>query len=226
MPRDVGVVVVAAGRGTRVGGEVPKQYRELGGIPMLLRALGPFTNHPDVAHIVVALPPADAGHPPAWLAALLAPTLTVVPGGASRSDSVSRGVAALPAACTTVLVHDAARPFVDRATIDAVITVARRGEGAVPGVPLDDTLKETAEPDRRISRTVPRERLWRAQTPQGFPRTLLEQAHAQARDEPGGATDDASLVERLGATVRVVPGSVLNLKVTTEDDLRMAERLL
>jgi 2-C-methyl-D-erythritol 4-phosphate cytidylyltransferase len=226
LPRDIGVVIVAAGQGTRVGGEVPKQYRELGGIPMLLRALGPFTTHPDVAHTVVALPPADAGNPPAWLGPLLGATLTVVPGGAARRDSVAQGIAALPAACTTVLVHDAARPFVDRATIDAVIAVARRGEGAVPGVPLGDTLKETADLDLRISRTIPRDRLWRAQTPQGFPRALLEQAHARARDERVVATDDAMLVERLGATVRMVPGSVLNLKVTTEDDLRMAERLL
>lgn len=225
LPRDVGVVVVAAGQGTRIGGEVPKQYRELGGVPMLLRALRPFTAHPDVGHTVVALPPRDAGNPPPWLRELLGVTLSVVAGGAQRSESVARGLAGLPASCTTILVHDAARPFVDRATIDGVIVVARSGLGAVPAVRLEDTLKES-ESDQLVKRTVPRERLWRAQTPQGFPRHLLEEAHARARREGAQATDDAGLVERLGAAVRIVPGSAFNLKITTEEDLRMAERLL
>ena len=205
---------------------MPKQYRDLGGVPMLLRALRPFTAHPDVAHTVVALLPRDAAAPPAWLATLLGGTLTVVAGGAARSDSVARGLDALPQACTTVLVHDAARPLVDRATIDRVIAAARRGQGAVPGIPLGDTLKEAGEPDLMVTRTVPRHRLWLAQTPQGFPRGLLADAHARARREGVQATDDAALVEGLGATVRIVPGSVWNLKVTTEEDLRIAERLL
>jgi 2-C-methyl-D-erythritol 4-phosphate cytidylyltransferase len=235
LPRDVGVVIVAAGQGTRLGGEVPKQYRELGGVPMLLRALRPFVAHPEVAHTVVVLPAGDVGHPPPWLAEFLGAALTVAPGGAERRDSVARGLAALPGACTLVLVHDAARPLVDRATIDSVVAAARRGDGAVPAVPLGDTLKEVADsatgPDREglgplISRTVPRERLWRAQTPQGFPRTLLEQAHARAEQDRHPATDDAALVERLGANVRLVPGSVRNFKVTTEEDFRLAERLL
>lgn len=235
LPRDVGVVIVAAGQGTRLGGGVPKQFRELGGVPMLLRSLRPFAAHPEVAHTVVVLPAGDAAHPPPWLADLLGGTLTVVPGGAERCDSVARGLAALPGACTLVLVHDAARPLVDRATIDSVIAAARCGDGAVPAVPLGDTLKEVAGPptgaDREplgllVSRTLPRERLWRAQTPQGFPRTLLEQAHARAQQDRLPATDDAMLVERLGAHVRLVPGSVRNFKVTTEDDFRLAERLV
>ncbi len=219
------MVVVAAGQGTRIGGAVLKQYYPLGGVPMLLRALRPFTAHPEVAHTVVALPPADAASPPPWLSELLGGALSLVAGGSARSDSVAHGLASLPATCSIVLVHDAARPFVDRATIDGVIAVARQGEGAVPALPLDDTLKE-GDPDRRVTRTVPRERLWRAQTPQGFPRGLLEEAHARARREGASATDDAALVERLGATVRIVPGSAFNLKVTTEEDLRIAERLL
>jgi 2-C-methyl-D-erythritol 4-phosphate cytidylyltransferase len=230
----VGVVIVAAGQGTRLGGEVPKQYRELGGVPMLLRALRPFVAHPEVAHTVVVLPRADAAHPPPWLADLLGGTLTLAPGGAERRDSVAQGLAALPGVCTLVLVHDAARPLVDRATIDSVVAAARCGDGAVPAVPLGDTLKEVAElatgPEGGlgllVSRTLPRERLWRAQTPQGFPRTLLEQAHARAEEDRLPATDDAMLVERLGANVRLVPGSVRNFKVTTEEDFRLAERLL
>jgi 2-C-methyl-D-erythritol 4-phosphate cytidylyltransferase len=231
----VGVVIVAAGQGTRLGGGVPKQYRELGGVPMLLRALLPFTAHPEVAHTVVVLPPGDVGLPPPWLASLVGADLSVTGGGADRRDSVAHGLAALPGTCPLVLVHDGARPLVDRATIDAVIAVARGGEGAVPAVPLGDTLKEVAEPPApregegaslRVTRTIARERLWRAQTPQGFPRALLEEAHARARHDGEAATDDAVLVERLGAPVRLVPGSVRNLKVTTEEDFRLAERLL
>lgn len=227
----MGVVIVAAGQGTRLGGAVPKQYLPLGGVPLLLRALRPFTSHPEVGHTVVVLPAAEAAAPPAWLAAVLGGTLTVTAGGAERSESVARGLAALPPACEVVLVHDAARPFVDPALISAVIAVARRGEGAVPAVPVGDTLKE-AETDRpageapRVRRTVPRDSLYRAQTPQGFPRAVLEAAHARAAVTGGSATDDALLVEQLGVPVRLLPGSARNLKITTEEDLRIAERLL
>jgi 2-C-methyl-D-erythritol 4-phosphate cytidylyltransferase len=225
LPRDVGVVIVAAGLGTRLGGGVPKQFRPLGGVPMLLRALQPFTTHPEVAHTVVVLPPADAAAPPAWLAAVLGGDLALAAGGAERSDSVARGLAALPGSCATVLVHDAARPFVDQAIISAVVAAAREGCGALPGIPVGDTLKET-DAALRVTRTIPRDRLYRAQTPQGFPRAVLEQAHAHARREGSPATDDALLVERLGVPVRVVPGSARNFKITTEDDLWIAERLL
>jgi 2-C-methyl-D-erythritol 4-phosphate cytidylyltransferase len=233
---DVGVVIVAGGKGTRFGGPVPKQFLELAGVPMLLRSLRPFTSHPAVLHTVVVLPAADAERPPAWLAELAGGALSLVAGGAERSDSVNHGLAALPGACHLVLVHDGARPFVDRAIIDAVIAVARGGAGAVPAIAVGDTLKFAAieasshrpeEPASRVvERTVPRERLWRAQTPQGFPRVLLEEAHARARQRGDAATDDAMLVELLGAPVRLVPGSARNFKVTTEEDFRMAERLV
>ncbi|MEO8634517.1 MAG: 2-C-methyl-D-erythritol 4-phosphate cytidylyltransferase [Gemmatimonadales bacterium] len=229
-------MIVAAGRGTRFGGAVLKQYLELGGIPMLLRAIRPFTSHPAVAHTVIVLPAADADRPPAWLAELAGDALSLVAGGAQRSDSVNHGLAALPGVCHVVLVHDGARPFVDRATIDAVIAVARGGAGAVPAIPVGDTLKEASAeairhhaeepPSRTVDRTVPRDRLWRAQTPQGFPRALLEEAHARARQHGDTATDDAVLVEQLGAQVRLVLGSARNFKVTTEEDFRMAERLV
>ena len=229
MPRDVGVIVVAAGRGVRLGGPVPKQYRELGGVPMLLRALRPFASHPEVAHVVVVLPAADAVRPPHFLADLTGGTLSVVAGGAERSDSVAQGLSALPTECAVVLVHDAARPLVDRDTIDRVIEAARGGAGAVPAIAIGDTVKEADGSDGgvpRVLRTVPRERLWMAQTPQGFPRALLEAAHALARKDGVGATDDAALVERMGAIVVLVPGSRRNLKVTTDEDFLLAERIL
>ncbi len=136
------------------------------------------------------------------------------------------GLATLRAECGVVLVHDGARPFVERLVIDTVITHARQGEGAVPAVPLTDTLKEVARDDpTRIVRTRPRAQLWRAQTPQGFPRKMLEVAHARAARLGRRATDDAALVEAMGITVRLVADSSRNIKITTPEDLALAELL-
>jgi 2-C-methyl-D-erythritol 4-phosphate cytidylyltransferase len=218
--------VVAAGRGTRVGGELPKQYLPLDGVPILLRSIRPFTSHPDVAQVVVVLAPAEAERPPDFLAELMGETLSIAAGGRERSDSVAAGLRALRAGCEIVLVHDAVRPFVDRGVIDAVIAHARAGEGAVAAVPVSDTIKEAVGADPTlIGRTVPRAGLWRAQTPQGFPRRLLEQAYAQAGAGASGATDEAALVEDCGGTVRLVPDSPRNMKITTRDDLAVAEAL-
>jgi 2-C-methyl-D-erythritol 4-phosphate cytidylyltransferase len=224
LPRDVGVVVVAAGRGSRLGGETPKQFQPVGGVPMVLRALRPFAAHPDVARIALVLPAADAADPPAFLRGLVGAGLVVVPGGPERADSVVAGLAALGPDCTIVLVHVAARPFVERTVIDAVITCARAGEGAVAAVKVSDTLKEASADDAtRIARTVARDGLWRAQTPQGFPRAVLERAYAARRG--GAPTDDAALVERTGVPVWLVPDSPRNLKITTAEDLAIAELL-
>jgi 2-C-methyl-D-erythritol 4-phosphate cytidylyltransferase len=220
---DTGAIVVAAGEGRRLGGP-PKQFREVGGVPLLLRAIRPFAAHPEV-RLVAAVVPAEIGAaPPAWLADALGDRLVVVGGGATRSESVRAGLAALPPECTTVLVHDAARPFPSTATIDAVLLLARSGLAAVAAVPVTDTLKASEVTDdgmTRVTGTVPRHGLWRAQTPQGFPRALLERAHARG----GTASDDAMLVEALGETVVVVPDSPLNLKITTAEDLWLAEAL-
>jgi len=222
LPRDVGAILVAAGQGTRIGG-VPKQYRALAGVPIVLRALRPFTAHREVAQVVLVLPPADAAEPPSFLRGLAGPALTLVAGGAERGDSVAAGLAALESVCGIVLVHDAARPFVKADVIDAVIQEARAGVGAVAAVPITDTVKELAGGGHRVLRTLPREGLWRAQTPQGFPRALLAEAYERARRDGVQATDDAALVERLGATVCVVPDSPHNLKLTTPEDLAWAE---
>jgi 2-C-methyl-D-erythritol 4-phosphate cytidylyltransferase len=222
----VGVIIVAAGKGSRMGAELPKQYRPVAGVPMVLRALRPFTVHPDVAQIVLVLPPADADRPPAFLAGLPGGVLTLVAGGAERGESVAAGLAGLRPECGIVLVHDAARPFVDRTVIDAVIAVARGGEGAVPGVPVRDTLKEVSSTDSaRVGRTLPREGLWRAQTPQAFPRAMLLRAYARAAGEGHRATDDAALVEAGGEPVRLVPDSPHNIKITTPEDAALAELL-
>jgi 2-C-methyl-D-erythritol 4-phosphate cytidylyltransferase len=224
LPRDVGVVVVAAGRGTRLGGKTPKQFLPIGGVPMVLRALRPFTSHPAVAQVVLVLAPEVAADPPAFLREAAGQGLVLVAGGEARSASVAAGLRALHEDCRTVLVHDAARPFVERPVIDAVIAHARGGEGALAAIRVSDTLKQADAADgSRVDRTVARDHLWRAQTPQGFPRTVLERAYADAAGLT--VTDDATLVERLGVTVRLVPDSPRNLKVTTAEDLALAELL-
>jgi len=191
---------------------------------MVLRAVRAFTTHPDVAQVALVLPLADAESPPPFLRGVAGAGLLVVAGGAERADSVAAGLRVLDAACTIVLVHDAARPFVERGVIDGVIAHARSGEGAVAALRVSDTLKQAAAEDpTRIDRTVPRENLWRAQTPQGFPRAVLERAHAAA--DARSATDDAALVERTGVAVRLVPDSPINMKVTTAEDLALAELL-
>jgi 2-C-methyl-D-erythritol 4-phosphate cytidylyltransferase len=223
LPRDVGVLVVAGGRGERLGGGVLKQYREIAGVPMLLRALRPFVSHPEVAQVVIALPAAHAAAPPEWLAMLDGDALSIVSGGDSRGESVRNALGVLRDECSIVLVHDGARPFVERATIDGVIRAARTGDGAVAAVPLSDTLKEADATDGWVSRTIPREHLWRAQTPQGFPREVLAAAYERAGEAAGAATDDAALVEQSGHKVRIVADSPRNFKITTLDDLALAE---
>ncbi|HYT82935.1 MAG TPA: 2-C-methyl-D-erythritol 4-phosphate cytidylyltransferase [Gemmatimonadales bacterium] len=228
---DVGVVVVAAGAGVRAGPGEPKQFRPIVGVPMLLRALRPFTGHPEVRQVVVALPPGYAERPPEWLGKLRGDRLAFVPGGAHRADSVRAGLDALPDDATIILIHDAARPFVSRETIDAVIARARAGIGAVAAVPTTDTLKEVGQdphrPTQRITRTVDRERIWRAQTPQGFPRQMLHDAYAQlgATSNGGAPSDDAEVCERAGFPVELILDSPYNVKITTADDFRIAEAL-
>ncbi len=222
--RKVCVVIPAAGRGERAGGNVPKQFREIAGVPMLLRTLRPFSAHPSVEDIVIALPADVAETPPDWLATLLGKRLHVVAGGATRANSVYAGLARLRNDCDIVLVHDAARPFVRRETIDAVVEVAASGFGAVPCIPLADTIKRTVD-GVRVVETVDRDGLWRAQTPQGFPRTMLRAAYDAAGARASSFTDEASMVEANGAIVCVVPDMPSNIKVTSPEDFLFAEAL-
>jgi 2-C-methyl-D-erythritol 4-phosphate cytidylyltransferase len=223
---DVGVVVVAAGAGVRAGPGEPKQFRPIDGVPMLLRALRPFAAHPQVDRVALVLPGGYVMHPPDWLTPLMGERLRLVAGGVTRADSVMAGLAALPPETRIVLVHDAARPFVARSTIDAVIARARTGVGAVAAVPMGDTVKDVDD-DGRVAHTVPRARLWRAQTPQGFPLPMLAAAYAPVVEARGGSspTDDAELCERAGMVVEVVTDSPGNLKVTTAEDFRIADAL-
>ena len=223
-------MIAAAGKSERLGGETLKQFRSLAGVPILLRAVRPFLAHPAVVEVVVALPSDAAANPPGWLAEVVGERLRLVPGGETRSDSVAAGCAVLGPESSIVLVHDGARPYPSGEVIDAVIRTARGGRPAIAAVPLFDTLKEAMPPadssdPSLVIRTVPRANLWRAQTPQGFPRALLSRALAGRAARANPATDESQLVEELGESVVLIQDSWRNLKVTTADELRLAEAL-
>lgn len=222
--RDVGVVIVAAGSGSRTGSAELKQFRWVAGRPMLLHSLQAFMARPDVASVVCVLPKSHAGDPPPWIFQCDVERLLVSVGGRERHESVRNGLEDLPDEVRIVLIHDAARPLVSDETIDRVITEARRGRGAIAALPVVDTLKQVDE-DGRIVRTIDRTRVWRAQTPQGFPRDMIERAHAEATRSGAVATDDAGLCERLGLEVVVVRGSERALKITEEADFVRADAM-
>lgn len=216
----VGVVVPAAGAGVRFGGPTPKALALLAGEPLLVHAVRLLRAAPSVGTVVVAAP---AGHL-ASVTALLAPyDVVVVPGGPTRQDSVGLALAALPPGVDLVLVHDAARCLTPVAVVEAVVAALRSGaQAVVPVLPVVDTLKRVDDQGLVLA-TVDRADLRSVQTPQGFTRALLERAHAAGRDP---LTDDAGLVEALGAPVLTVPGSDEAFKVTRPQDLLLAEAVL
>jgi 2-C-methyl-D-erythritol 4-phosphate cytidylyltransferase len=229
--RDVGVVIVAGGSSTRASGAGAelKQFRWVAGKPVLLHSLQTFMARRDVVSVVCVLPRSHAADPPPWIFQCDVDRLMVSTGGATRTESVSNGIDDLPDEASVVLIHDAARPLVGDATIDRVIAAVRGGTSAVAALPLVDTLKEVesvgGDGAAAIVRTVDRERLWRAQTPQGFSREVIVQAHRDARRGRISATDDAALCERLGYAVSVVRGSERALKITEEADFARVEAM-
>lgn len=213
----------AAGLGKRMGG-VRKQYLELAGEPVLLWSIRPFLELADVVAVAVALPDDDLIDPPDFLVDL-DPRVILVPGGETRRDSVWSALQALPGDVETVVVHDGARPLVSKEVIEECIRVARGGLGAVAGCRVVDTLKRVRK-DLRIMETPDRDDLWHAQTPQAFPRRLLENAYERAIAGDWPATDDSGVVERSDGEVVMVSSPASNLKVTRPEDLALAELLM
>lgn len=222
--RDVGVVIVAGGSGSRVGGKELKQFRWVGGKPMLLHSLQTFMSHPAVCAVVCVLPPALAGDPPPWIFQCDIERLMISIGGKTRQQSVSNGLEDLVDEAKFVLIHDAARPGVTMAMIDRVVAATRESGAAIAALPVVDTLKEVGT-NSRIALTVDRSKLWRAQTPQGFSREIIQRAHELGRRGYNDATDDAELCERIGVPVTVVRGDERAMKVTEEADFARAEAL-
>lgn len=224
MVADVGVVIVAGGSGTRVGGRELKQFRWVGGKPMLLHSLQTFMARPEVVSVVCVLPAALAGDPPPWIFQCDVDRLMISIGGKTRQQSVANGLDDLPDEAKYVLVHDAARPGVTSAMIGRVIDAVRRDGAAIAALPLADTLKSVGA-SGKVTGTVDRSGLWRAQTPQGFRRDLIIRAHRDAAAAKVDATDDAALCERIGVPVTVVAGDERAMKVTEEADFARAEAL-
>ena len=224
----VTVVIAAGGLGTRVGGDVPKQLRTIGGQTLLEHALQPFDQNPRVNDIVIVLPEGFAGALPAALRTVDTP-VRFVTGGARRQDSVAAGVDQVGTDTDVVLIHDAARPFCTTEIVDAVIDAAAEAGAAVPAIRASDTVKEVRSDDadagaarRRIVRaTLPRDHIYLAQTPQGFALEVIRAAVELGR-RGVVATDEAVLVERSGHAVRLVDGDATNFKVTTSEDLARA----
>ncbi len=218
-------IVVAAGPGRRLGAAQPKAFVPLRGEALFLHALRALLASPAIERAVLVVPPGAMQQAEDLLAAS-APLRTVpslVEGGRERQDSVRHGLAAA-GDIELIAIHDAARPFVSRAVIEAAIAAAGQHGASIVAVPATDTVKRV-HADGWIEATPSREGLWLAQTPQVFAAELIRRAHAQAASATA-ATDDAALVERLGTRVYVVPGNPENRKITTPDDLRWAEWLL
>jgi 2-C-methyl-D-erythritol 4-phosphate cytidylyltransferase/2-C-methyl-D-erythritol 2,4-cyclodiphosphate synthase len=218
-------IIPAAGSGARFGGERPKQFVEIGGVPIIIHTLRRFDACQDIDAIIVALAPAEAGSFQALLqsAGLRKPIRTVT-GGAERSESIANAlVVAGEWQPELIAVHDAVRPFVTPAQISTVLARARETGAAILALPSTDTIKEVE--NGLIQRTIDRRRIYRAQTPQAFRYELLLRANEEARVRgmrPAMATDDSLLLEQLGLPVAVVEGSAHNIKITTPDDLSQA----
>lgn len=217
---DCAAVIVAAGRGERAGGSVPKQYARIGGEPVLRRTVGVFAAHPAVSTVVAVINP---DHETLARQAVGPAPVQFVAGGASRQESVYSGLKFLEKLDPEfVLVHDAARPFVTAGIVGRCLDAARRHGAAAAGVPMADTVKKT-DGAGLVTDTVARDRLWRAQTPQAFRYRDLMAAHVAAAGQ--ALTDDAAVAEAAGLAVAMSPGSEDNFKITAAEDLARADRI-
>jgi len=212
-------IITAGGQGKRMG--QPKQFLELGGQPMVERTVAVFDRTRIVDEIILVVNAEDVERAKKFKYAKLK---RVVAGGRERQDSVQNGLNVLPQDAAIVAIHDGARPFVTGKIIAAAVDEAKRSGAVVVGVPVKDTLKRVG-PDGKIVQTVDRSELWQAQTPQVFKKDTLVRAY-QSGGQKHQVTDDAMLVEKLGRPVKMVMGSYQNIKITTPDDLIMAQGLI
>jgi 2-C-methyl-D-erythritol 4-phosphate cytidylyltransferase/2-C-methyl-D-erythritol 2,4-cyclodiphosphate synthase len=220
-------IIAAGGRGERLGAGRPKQLLEIGGKPMLQRSAELLAAHPAIDEVIVVLPADVANQPPSYLMSIGKPVRVVV-GGARRQDSVANGVDAVRDRADIIVIHDAARPFASHDLVTRTIAAAVATGAALAALPVSDTVKLAAEgADSRavlVERTIPRERVYLAQTPQAFRTEVLVAAIAAGRDIVA-ATDEAALAEAAGFAVQLVPGEATNLKVTTMADLALARTM-
>ncbi len=225
----VSAIIAAGGRGQRLGGARPKQLLSIGGRPILERAVFAFLTHPSIDEVLVALPADLAADPPDYLLRTAKP-LRIVAGGARRQDSVASAFRNVAERADVVVVHDAARPFVSGGLIERTIAAAAESGAAIAALVARDTVKRASGPAeagdyRSVIETLPRETIYLAQTPQAFRRDVLHAALAAGELEAMDATDEAALAERAGHAVRLVEGEPANIKITTPDDIPVADAI-
>ncbi len=221
-------LIVAGGAGLRMQSDRRKQYLDLGGLPLLCRTLGVFADPAIIDRIALVVPEADVAFCRDDLVprAGLAGSVDIVPGGSTRQASVFNGLRAIDAdEDDLVAIHDAVRPFLKRKDLEACIRAAGETGACILGLRAFDTVKKTDSGDR-IEATVDRDSIWLAQTPQVFRYRLILDAHVLARQKGIAGTDDAALLEMTGHAVRILPGSRLNIKITTPEDLALAGAIL
>ena len=226
-PKRVAGLIVAAGNGVRMGGDIAKPFLQLGGREILARTLDVFERCAAISEIwvIVAAINVSACRQGIIERYGFSKVRDVVTGGTSRQESVWCGLQRIDTAIDLVVVHDGVRPFVTDAVLRETLGCAATHGAAVTAVPLRDTLKRISD-GGEVETTVPRDNLWRTQTPQAFQRHLLISAYRQAWERGVHATDDASLIESMGHPVKVVSGSEYNIKITTPEDLNFSEGLL
>lgn len=222
---EVAAVIPAAGQGRRMGSAIKKQFLLLGGLPVMHHALRVMEESPLIGDVILVVSPDEEEQCRSTVISGFSKVKAVVTGGEKRQDSVYNGLLALSPTTGLVVIHDAARPFLRLEDLQAVVGAAEVFGAATLAVPVKDTVKATGE-NGFVDKTLPRSSLWYAQTPQAFQYSLIVAAHRQARDMGYYCTDDAGLVERAGQPVKLVPGSYENIKITTPEDLIMAEALL
>lgn len=221
----IGVVIVAAGNGTRMGGTVRKLYLKISGVPILVRTIQQFIDIGNVAEIVLVVHSDEAERTKQLLQENGMDQIKVVFGGVERQDSVYAGVQALSDAIDTVLIHDGARPFVRASLIRTLIEESEHKQAIIPAIPVKDTIK-VVQQDKVITSTPDRRGLWAAQTPQAFSLALIRSALQEALARGWRGTDDASLLEAIGHPVHVIEGETTNIKITTPEDLLFGEALV
>ncbi len=220
-------IIVAAGKGVRMNRPTPKQYLDLEGAPLLSRTLQAFDGCASIEKIILVVPAGDIGF---CMEKIINPSgirkrITSVAGGPERQDSVYNGLLAVGEKKGIVVIHDGVRPFVSPSSIGECIREATLHGACILGLPASDTLK-IADGSGYIDKTLARDYVWLAQTPQAFDFSLIKKAHETARREGFTGTDDALLVERLGQKVKIIEGSIINIKITTPADITLARAML
>lgn len=227
----ISAIIPAAGQGLRMNTKKAKQYLYLEGKPVLVHTLLTFADHQNIDKIILVIPAGDFDYCRQQILSCfdLQTKITLIAGGKTRQDSVYNGIMALDSRTELVVIHDGVRPLVGNREISLCIQQAAKTGACISGIPAFDTVKQITQIDDQtaeIQKTMVRDQIWLAQTPQVFACELIKKAHKLARQENFAGTDDASLVERMGIKVKIIAGHRLNIKITSQEDLALAKAVM